>query len=93
MTPHKPAQLAKRFRRALERRGAGHLMHRLGVIVGEDGSLTFKIGSVVAGAWLDGDLVAMAKLEGKVDALADRWGVDVQAVAQDGTVLYRRMTT
>jgi hypothetical protein len=92
MTPYTiPAAVADMRHRLSCHPMAPLLLHRLGSIARPAG-LTFVVGALTAGAWLDGDLVACAKLEARIDRVAERYKVDVQAVAPDGTVLYRRMT-
>lgn len=92
MTPYSLPRIVADMRKRLSTHpDAPKLMHRLGVIA-RDNQLVFQINETTAGAFLDGDLEACAKLESKVDRVADLYQCDVSAVSTDGTMLYQRMT-
>jgi len=78
-----------RARRCLLRRDPD-LVHRLGVIANGQ-CFTFRLSQFRADAVMEDD-VALAKLEGQVNQLADGYGVDVCVVGPDGTPIYWRMT-
>ena len=90
-TPYSLPRIVSRIRKSIEARPNAHrYLHRLSAIARGHG-LTFTINLTTAGAFLDGDLVACAMIESRVDKVADWFGCDVSAVSVDGTLLYRRI--
>jgi len=69
---------------------AATLLWRLGEIVGPWG-VRFQVSEFTARAWWDGDDVACARLEEKVDRVAERHRIDVAAISPDGQILYERI--
>lgn len=92
----RPGDLQAALRRKLQwKPGSAALLWRLGhhIIDSATGRLSFTVADSTAVLWFADHQKTVDDLTRRVDFVAEKYEVDVSAVAPDGTVLYRRMMT